>query len=36
MGINYVEYLNKSTDILLINLAACNIPKTHPLWSEWI
>ncbi|CAI4559206.1 CFF_collapsed_G0029610.mRNA.1.CDS.1 [Saccharomyces cerevisiae] len=35
MGINYVEYLNKSTDILLINLAALpSIPKTHPLWSN--
>ncbi|CAI4043645.1 hypothetical protein SKDZ_10G1240 [Saccharomyces kudriavzevii ZP591] len=35
MGINYVEYLNKSTDILLINLAALpSIPKNHPLWSN--
>ncbi|EJS43143.1 dpb11p [Saccharomyces arboricola H-6] len=34
-GINYVEYLNKSTDILLINLAALpSIPKSHPLWSN--
>lgn len=35
MGINYAEYLNTSTDILLINLAALpSIPKNHPLWSN--
>ena len=35
MGINYTKYLNKTTDILLINLSSLpSIPKDHPLWNN--
>lgn len=35
MGINFVEYLNKKTDLLLINLPSLpSIPHDHPLWKN--
>lgn len=35
MGIKFVEYLNKKTDLLLINLSALpSIPRDHPLWKN--
>ncbi|KAL3232503.1 DNA replication regulator DPB11 [Nakaseomyces bracarensis] len=36
MGIKYSEYLDKSTDLLLVNLAVLpSITKTHPLWNNY-
>lgn len=35
MGIEYAEYLNNSTDLLLVNLSALpSIPSTHKLWNN--
>lgn len=35
MGIKFVEYLNKKTDLLLINLPSLpSIPHDHPLWKN--
>lgn len=35
MGIKYSEYLDRSTDLLLVNLAVLpSITKTHPLWNN--
>lgn len=35
MGIKFVEYLNKKTDLLLINLSSLpSIPLEHPLWKN--
>lgn len=35
MGIQFVEYLNKKTDLLLINLPSLpSIPEDHPLWKN--
>lgn len=35
MGIKFVEYLNKKTDLLLINLPELpSIPRDHPLWKN--
>lgn len=35
MGIKFTEYLNKTTDLLIINLSSLpSIPHTHPLWKN--
>lgn len=34
-GINFTEYLNYDTDVLIINLASLtSIPQSHPLWQN--
>lgn len=35
MGINFSEFLNRNSDILLLNIASLNsIPRTHVLWTN--
>ncbi|CCF55585.1 hypothetical protein KAFR_0A01470 [Kazachstania africana CBS 2517] len=35
MGINFTEYLNVQTDVLLINISSLSsIPMSHPLWQN--
>ncbi|CAR29707.1 hypothetical protein ZYGR_0AD03910 [Zygosaccharomyces rouxii] len=35
LGIKFTEYLNSSTDLLLINLSSLpSIPTSHPLWKN--
>lgn len=35
MGIRFTDFLNKSTDLLIINLSSLpSIPENHPLWQN--